>query len=60
MCCLVWSRAGDTIVLEAGQIHDAHGVVITWPLKLLGSGTDAEDTMILCPKGPDAALDFRY
>ena len=47
-------------MLEAGQVHDAHDVVIPWPLKLIGSGADAEDTVILCPKGPDAALDFRY
>ena len=54
------NRAGDTIVLEAGQLHDARDVVIPWPLKLIGSGADAEDTVILCPKGPDAALEFRY
>ena len=60
MCCAVCNRAGDTIVLEAGQLHDAHDVVIPWPLKLIGSGADAEDTLILCPKGPYAALDFRY
>ena len=57
--CLVQHRAGDTIVLEAGQSHDARDVVIPWPLKLMGSGIDAEETLILCPKGPDAALDFR-
>ncbi|KAL3140655.1 F-box protein skip5 [Trebouxia sp. C0010 RCD-2024] len=53
------SRAGDTIVLEAGQSHEACDVVIPWPLKLMGSGTAAEATVVLCPKGPDAALDFR-
>lgn len=53
------SRAGDTIVLEAGQMHDAHDVVILWPLKLVGSGNVAEDTLLVCPKGPEAALDFR-
>ena len=47
-------------MLEAGQLHNAHDVVIPWPLKLIGSGADAEDTVLLCPKGPDAALDFRY
>ena len=46
-------------MLEAGQVHDAHDVIIPWPLKLTGSGKDAEDTVILCPKGPEAALDFR-
>ena len=60
MCFVMLNRAGDTIVLEAGQIHHAHDVVIPWPLKLIGSGADAEDTVILCSKGPDAALDFRY
>lgn len=60
ICCVVLNRAGDTIVLEAGQIHHAHDVVIPWPLKLIGSGADAEDTVVLCSKGPDAALDFRY
>ena len=60
MSCMVWNRVGDTIVLEAGQLHDAHDVVIPWPLKLIGSGRDAEDTILLCPKGPNAALDFRY
>lgn len=59
ICFVTLNRAGDTIVLEAGQIHHAHDVVIPWPLKLVGSGADAEDTMILCSKGPDAALDFR-
>lgn len=53
------SRAGDTIVLEAGQAHNARDVVIPWPLKLIGSGAAAEDTLLLCPKGPEAALDFR-
>ena len=57
--CLVCCRAGDTIVLEAGQMHDAHDVVILWPLKLVGSGNVAEDTLLVCPKGPEAALDFR-
>lgn len=57
--CLVCCRAGDTIVLEAGQMHDAHDVVILWPLKLVGSGNVAEDTILVCPKGPEAALDFR-
>lgn len=47
-------------MLEAGQSHDACDVVIPWPLKLMGSGADAEETLIVCPKGPDAALDFRY
>jgi len=46
-------------VLEAGQMHDAHDVVILWPLKLVGSGNVAEDTLLVCPKGPEAALDFR-
>ena len=57
--CLMCCRAGDTIVLEAGQVHDAHDVVIPWPLKLVGSGHAAEDTLLVCPKGPEAALDFR-
>lgn len=57
--CLMCCRAGDTIVLEAGQMHDAHDVVILWPLKLVGSGNVAEDTLLVCPKGPEAALDFR-
>ena len=52
-------RAGDTIVLEAGQEHAAHDVVIPWPLKLMGSGAVPEDTVLVCPKGPEAALDFR-
>lgn len=47
-------------MLEAGQSHQACDVVIPWPLKLMGSGTAAEATVVLCPKGPDAALDFRY
>lgn len=47
-------------MLEAGQVHDAHDVVIPWPLKLVGSGHAAEDTLLVCPKGPEAALDFRY
>lgn len=47
-------------MLEAGQSHEACDVVIPWPLKLMGSGTAAEATVVLCPKGPDAALDFRY
>lgn len=53
------SRAGDTIVLEAGQQHDAHDIVIPWPLKLVGSGAAPEDTVLVCPKGSEAALDFR-
>ena len=46
-------------MLEAGQQHDAHDVVIPWPLKLVGSGAAPEDTVLVCPKGPEAALDFR-
>ena len=54
-CC----RPGDTIWLDPAQEHDVGDVVIAWPLQLRGGGAAAEDTRLLCPKGPVAALDFR-
>lgn len=35
------------------------GVVISWPLHIVGGGAGAADTTLLCPRGADAALEFR-
>jgi hypothetical protein len=52
-------RPGDTIELEAAQAHEAADVQVAWPIRLRGGGAAPEDTLLLCPRGADAALVFR-
>ena len=52
-------RAGDTIILAPDQVHTAADVIISQPLKLVGGGSTAGSSRLLCPKGAEAALDFR-
>ena len=52
-------RPGDTIELEAAQVHEAGNIAVRWPLRLCGNGSAPEDTVLVCPRGADAALVFR-
>ena len=52
-------RPGDTIELEAAQVHEAADIAVRWPLRLRGNGAAPEDTVLVCPRGADAALVFR-
>ncbi|KAK9841986.1 hypothetical protein WJX81_002803 [Elliptochloris bilobata] len=52
------SRPGDTIELEAAQVHEAADIAVRWPVRLRGGGAAPEDTVLLCPAGADAALVF--
>lgn len=52
-------RPGDTIELEAAQVHEAADIAVRWPLRLRGNGAAPEDTLLVCPRGADAALAFR-
>lgn len=52
-------RPGDTILMEPGAPHEVNGVVISWPLHIVGGGASGADTVLLCPQGADAALEFR-
>lgn len=54
------SRPGDTIWLAPDQVHQVKDVVVAWPLHILGGGGVADDTLLVCPKGADTGLDFRY
>lgn len=53
------SRPGDTILVEPGASHEARDVTVRWPLRIVGGGDAAADTVLHCPRGADAALDFR-
>ncbi|GAB4819561.1 hypothetical protein N2152v2_006607 [Parachlorella kessleri] len=54
------SRPGDTIVIAPGEPHRVCGVVVPWPLHIMGGGTSPEQTLLLCPRGGGTALDFRH
>ena len=54
------SRPGDTIVVEPGAWHEARDVAVRWPLRIVGGGDAPADTVLHCPRGADAALDFRW
>ena len=53
------SRPGDTILVEPGASHEARDVAVRWPLRIVGGGDAAAETVLQCPRGADAALDFR-
>ncbi|MCG8319992.1 MAG: hypothetical protein MI921_10855, partial [Cytophagales bacterium] len=48
-----------TISVDAGTPHLVKDVSVRWPLRIRGSGPSPEDTVLVCPKGADAAIDFR-
>ena len=54
------SRPGDTILVEPGAWHEARDVAVRWPLRIVGGGDAPADTVLHCPRGADAALDFRW
>lgn len=40
-------------------MHEAADIAVRWPLRLRGNGCAPEDTVLVCPRGADAALVFR-
>ena len=40
-------------------MHEAADIAVRWPLRLRGNGAAPEDTVLVCPRGADAALVFR-
>lgn len=52
------ARPGDTILLSAGEPHHVSSVVIDKPLCLMGAGAMEDDTLLLCARGAEGALEF--
>ncbi|MCO5583503.1 hypothetical protein L7F22_037414 [Adiantum nelumboides] len=52
------AKPGDTIIISSGVTHVSTNVYIDKPLCLLGEGYSPEDTMLLCPRGFESALEF--
>eukprot|EP01018_Ginkgo_biloba_P035026 Gb_27842 [translate_table: standard] len=55
---IVSARPGDTILIAAGTVHMACNVQISKPLCLIGGGSVPDDTVLVCPRGFDSALEF--
>ncbi|CAN6444021.1 unnamed protein product [Victoria cruziana] len=52
------ARPGDTILISCGGSHVACNVQIRKPLCLIGGGDDPDDTVLICSRGFDSALEF--
>ena len=39
--------------------HAVQDVAVNWPLRLLGGGKAAEETLLICTVGANSAVDFR-
>ncbi|KAH9299592.1 hypothetical protein KI387_031274, partial [Taxus chinensis] len=52
------ARPGDTILIAAGAVHLACNIEINKPLCLVGGGSSPDDTVLVCPRGYDSALEF--
>ncbi|KAL3732596.1 LOW QUALITY PROTEIN: F-box protein SKIP5 [Eucalyptus grandis] len=52
------ARPGDTILIAAGGSHVASNIQIKKPLCLIGGGELPDETMLLCSRGSDSALEF--
>ncbi|EEF49579.1 F-box protein SKIP5 [Ricinus communis] len=52
------ARPGDTILISAGGSHLASNIQINKPLCLIGGGELPDETMLLCSRGSDSALEF--
>ncbi|XP_052190591.1 F-box protein SKIP5 [Diospyros lotus] len=52
------ARPGDTILIAAGGTHLASNIQIKKPLCLIGGGELADDTILICTRGSDSALEF--
>ncbi|KAI6675965.1 hypothetical protein NL676_036761 [Syzygium grande] len=52
------ARPGDTILIAAGGSHVASNIQINKPLCLIGGGELPDETMLLCSRGSDSALEF--
>lgn len=52
------ARPGDTILISAGGNHLASNIQIKKPLCLIGGGELPDDTMLVCSRGSDSALEF--
>lgn len=46
-------------MLAPDQVFVASDVIISQPLKIVSCGAAAASSKLLCPKGAEAALDFR-
>ncbi|GLJ46790.1 hypothetical protein SUGI_0986800 [Cryptomeria japonica] len=52
------ARPGDTILIDAGAVHWAYNIQINKPLCLVGGGSSPDDTVLVCSRGYDSALEF--
>ncbi|KAF5204400.1 F-box protein skip5 [Thalictrum thalictroides] len=52
------ARPGDTILIAAGGNHIACNIQIKKPLCLIGGGELPDDTVLVCSRGSDSALEF--
>lgn len=55
---VVASRPGDTILIATGVVHMACNIQIIKPVCLVGGGSSPEETVLVCPRGFDSALEF--
>lgn len=55
---VIRARPGDTVLVAPGITHVAPNIRINKPLCLVGGGDSADDTLLLCPRGFDSALEF--
>ncbi|KAL2927224.1 F-box protein SKIP5 [Bienertia sinuspersici] len=52
------AKAGDTILIAAGGVHITSNIQIKKPLCLIGGGELPEETILICSRGSDSALEF--
>lgn len=52
------ARPGDTILIAAGGSHITSNIQIHKPLCIMGGGELPDDTILMCSRGSDSALEF--
>ncbi|XP_028769979.1 F-box protein SKIP5-like isoform X1 [Neltuma alba] len=52
------ARPGDTILVAAGGSHRVSNIQIKKPICLIGAGELPDDTMLICSRGSDSALEL--
>lgn len=55
---VVAGRPGDTILIATGVVHMACNIQIVKPICLVGGGSSPDETVLVCPRGFDSALEF--
>jgi hypothetical protein len=55
---VIAARPGDTILISTGVVHIACNIQIIKPVCLVGGGSSPDETVLVCPRGFDSALEF--